>query len=112
MAETASSDLMTTRATIDVATSHVASTRIAFADEINVGETIATATAALLRTTAISGGSEVSGFVSGVTVDETDVVVAWTGEVLVPGERYVLVVVAILNTGDTIPATTVLVCRV
>lgn len=100
------STLATTVATIEVSTYAVGTTAIDFAAELDPDETITDASAVLLRTSAVSGGSEVVGFATAVTVDGTSVDVAWTGAVLVAGSVYILVVTAELDTGAFVPTIT------
>jgi hypothetical protein len=105
------STLSTTQDTIEVTTRSVDTLDVNFAAQINEGESIVSATATLLRTTAVSGGSAVTGFVTSTpSVDTTVVSVPWTGEVLAVGGVYVLVVAATLDTGAIVVTLTEIRC--
>lgn len=103
---------LATATDLEVTTRSADALLIDFANHINEGETIASATAVLLRTTAVSGGSAVSGFVvsTSIDVDNHAVTVNWTGSVLVAVNTYLLIVAATLNTGKVVPSITEVGC--
>lgn len=83
---------------------------IAFDNALAVGETIASASAAIYTAMIANDGTEVTGFVTSATVDDDSVLVEWDGSVLTKFGVYRLATRATLSSGAVVELLTTVTC--